>query len=194
MRKRIAYLTSQVLNPFLISLALVILLSFYATSGTITALKWSLIFIAISILPVFSAILYFTHHGSLDSFFTNIRRQRTKVYLVSCTCASISCIILYYLGAPVMLLAISVTGLSGAVVFMGINLWWKISLHTAFVAASVTVLVILFGPVAAIAIILLPLIIWARIELEHHSLAQAATGAILSASIVVLIFYLFGLI
>lgn len=93
-----------------------------------------------------------------------------------------------------MLLAISVTGLSGAVVFMGINLWWKISLHTAFVAASVTVLVILFGPVAAIAIILLPLIIWARIELEHHSLAQAATGAILSASIVVLIFYLFGLI
>ena len=80
-------------------------------------------------------------------------------------------------------------GLSAIVIFMCINLWWKISLHTAFVAASVTVLVILYGWGAAITVALVPLMAWSRIELEHHSLAQATTGALLAALIVVVVFY-----
>ncbi len=76
-----------------------------------------------------------------------------------------------------------------AVIFMCINLWWKISLHTALVAASVTVLVMLYGWTAAVTVALVPLKAWARIELEYHSLAQAATGALLAALIVVVVFY-----
>ena len=194
MKKKLANLTSNILNPFLVSLVLVIILSFYSNSGTVNAIKWASILTAISILPVFLAILFFTHNGSLESIFTNVRRQRTKVYLVAGICAGASCIILYYLDAPSILIASCVAGLAGAAVFLCINLWWKISLHTAFIAASVTVLVILFGPLAAITVLLLILIAWARIELEHHSPAQAATGAILAALIVVFAFYLFNLI
>ena len=83
---------------------------------------------------------------------------------------------------------------SSIVIFMGINLLWKISVHTAFVAASVTVLIILYGPLGAATAVLLPLIGWARIELEHHSPAQVATGALLAAPIVVVVFYFFGLL
>lgn len=78
--------------------------------------------------------------------------------------------------------------------FMLVNLRWKISIHTAFTAASVTALVILYEPAVAISIVLLPLIVWARIELGHHSIAQTATGAIVSALIVAVVFYLFGLV
>jgi len=77
---------------------------------------------------------------------------------------------------------------------MCINLLWKISLHTAFVAASVTVLTILYGSIGAVTAVLLPSIAWSRIELEHHSLAQVAAGALLAALIVVVTFYLFGLV
>jgi len=194
MSKRIANLTSYILNPFLVSLVLALLLSFYSTSSKIDALKWSSILIAISILPVFLAILYFIRNGSLESIFTNVRRQRTKVYLIASICAGASYIILHFLEAPLILITSSVAGLLGAALFMVVNLWWKISLHTAFIAAAVTVLVILFDSIAAITVVLLPLIAWARIELEHHSPAQAATGAILAASIVVFVFYLSGLI
>jgi membrane-associated phospholipid phosphatase len=109
-------------------------------------------------------------------------------------CAGIGYIILHYLGAPSILVATSVAGLSGVVVFMCVNLLWKISLHTAFVTASVTALIILYGPIAAVTVVLVPIIAWARIELKHHSPAQVATGALLAASIVVVVFYLFGLV
>lgn len=194
MRKRIANLTSNILNPFLVSLVIILLLSFESTPSIVDALKWSLILIVVSILPVFSVITYFVRNQRLDDLFIGVRKQRTKIYLLATVCAIVGGSILSYFGAPLILVATFVAGLSAIVVFMCINLLWKISLHTAIIAASVTVLVILYGSIAAVTAVLLPLIAWARIELEHHSLAQVTTGALLAALIVVVVFYLFGLV
>ena len=194
MRERIASLTSNILNPFLVSPVLILLLSFKSISSAFDAVKWSLILIAVSILPVFLVIIYLVRNQKLEGPFINIRKQRTKVYLLAGVCAGIGCIILPYLEAPKELTATFVAGLSAAVVFMCINLLWKISLHTASVTASVTALIILYGSIAAVTVVLVPLIAWSRIELKHHSLAQVATGTLLSALIVVVVFYLFGLV
>jgi len=194
LRERIASLISNILNPFLVSLILILLLSFKSTSSALDAVKWSLISIAISILPVFGVIIYLVRSQKLESAFINVRKQRTKIYLLAGVCAGVGCIIFPYLGAPKELMATFVAGLSAVVVFMCINLLWKISLHTALVTASVIVLIILYGSIAAVTVVLIPLIAWARIELKHHSLAQVAAGALLAASIVVVVFYLFGLV
>jgi len=194
MRKRVATLTSNILNPFLVSLAVILLLSFESTSSTLDAIKWSLILIAVSILPVFSVVIYLVRRGRLDGVFTSARGQRTKLYWLAGACASVGCVILVYCGAPLILVATFVAGLFAVVIFMGINLWWKISLHTAFVTALVTVLVILYGWIAAVSVVLIPLMSWARLELQHHSLAQVASGTLLAALIVVVVFYLFGLV
>ena len=79
-------------------------------------------------------------------------------------------------------------------IFLCVNLRWKISLHTAVITAAVTLLFILYGFMAAASIVLIPLVAWARIELGHHTPAQVVTGALLAASILVVVFYLFGLI
>ena len=194
MRRQIANLTSNILNPFLMSLVVILLLSFESTSSTFDALKWSLILIAVSILPVFLIIVCLVHNQKLEGIFVSPRRQRNKIYLLASVCAVVGCIILLYLGAPLVLVATFVAGLSAILIFTCINLLWKISLHTAFIAASVTVLIILYGSIGTVTAVLLPPIAWARIELEHHSLAQVAAGAILAALIVVVVFYLFGLI
>jgi len=194
MRKRVANLTSNILNPFLVSLVVVLLLSFRVTSSMVDALKWWLILVALSLLPVYLVIVYLIRSKRIEGFFIPVREQRTKIYLLSGVCAGIGCAILPFLGAPLMLIATFVAGVSAVVVFMGINLWWKVSIHTAFIAASVTVLIILYGWIVAVTIVLVPLVAWARIELEHHSPAQVATGALLAASIVVAVFYLFGLV
>jgi len=194
MRKRLAKLTSNVLNPFLVSLLVIILLSFKSTSSTSDALKWSLISLALGTLPVFLVIVYLARNQKLEGIFISTRRQRTKIYLLASICAVVGCVILSYLGAPLVLVATFVAGLSAIVAFMCINLLWKISLHSAFVAASVTILVILYGVIGATTAVLIPLIGWARIELEHHSLSQVATGALLAALIASVVFYLFGLV
>ena len=80
------------------------------------------------------------------------------------------------------------------VLFMVINLFWKISLHTAFITASVAVLIIVYGKTAAWTVIFIPLIAWARLEMSLHNPAQVLAGALLSVSIVTIVFGLFGLI
>ena len=194
MRIRLAQLTSNILNPFLVSLVVLILLSFKSASGTFDALRWASISIALSILPVFAVIVYLVHNKKLEGIFVSPRRQRNNVYLLATVCAVVGCILLSYLGAPRVLMAAFVAGLSAIIVFMGINHWWKISVHTAFVGASVTVLIIIFGSIAAVTAVLFPLIAWARVEMEQHSPAQVATGAFLAVLIVVVVFYLFGLV
>lgn len=194
MRKRIANLASNILNPFLVSLVIILLLSFEATSSILDALKWSLILTALSILPVYALIIYLVRSKRVESLFIHVRKQRTKVYLLAGVCVGLSYTILHYLGAPQMLMATSATGLSVIVVFVCINLWWKISIHTAFIAILVAILIILYGWIAAVTVLVIPLIAWARIELAYHSLAQVVTGALLATLIVVVVFYLFGLV
>ena len=194
MRKQVANLVSSILNPFLVSLVIILLLSFESTRSPLDALKWSLILIAISIVPVYSVVVYFSRNDRLGSRFINVRKQRTKIYLLAGICALVGCVILIYLGAPLILLATFVAGLSATVIFLGINLWWKISLHAAFIAASVILLVILYGSLGTVTVMLLPLVGWARVELGHHSLAQVTIGAFLAALIVGVVFYLFGLV
>lgn len=193
MGKQAANLTSNILNPFLVSLAVMLLLSFELASSTLDALKWSLILVAISILPVFSVIIYLVHSGRIAGLFVNAREQRTGIYWLVAACAGVGCLILTYLGAPLVLVATFVAGLSVIVVFMCINFKWKISVHTAFVAASVTVLIILYGFIAAVTVVLVPLVAWARVKVGHHSLAQVVIGAFLAALIVTMVFHLFNL-
>lgn len=193
LRKRIANLTSNILNPFCLIIAMILLLSFVSASSTLDALKWASVAIALSILPVFLAMVYLVRKGNLDAVFTNVREQRTQLYLLGGFFTVISYIILAYTGAPPILVAGFITGISTAIIFYCINLWWKISLHTAFIAGSTAALVMSYGWIAAATVVLVPLMAWARVELGHHSLAQAATGALIAVLIVVVAFYPFVL-
>jgi len=188
-RQRIANLTSNILNPFLISLAVILLFSFSSTTTTLEAVKWAFLSMAVSILPIFLVLVYLIRTGGLDNIFTNAREQRTKIYLIAGVCTIGGYFILSYLQAPPILIAGFSAVLSMAIIFMLINLWWKISVHTGCIAASSIVLVMLYGWVAAATVALVPLTAWARIELEHHSPAQAISGAILAAGIAAAVFY-----
>ncbi|MFC2021336.1 hypothetical protein ACFLU1_06115 [Chloroflexota bacterium] len=189
LKQRIANLTSNILNPFLISLVVILLFSFSSTPSTPEAIKWALISIAVSILPIFLVIIYLIRSGGLDTILTHARQQRTKIYLAAGLSAIVGFIILSYLEAPPILLAGFTAVLSTALIFMFINMWWKISVHTGFIAASSIILVMLYGWIAAATVALVPLTAWSRIELEQHSPAQAVIGAVLAALIAVVIFY-----
>ena len=193
MKRQLASLTSGVLNPFLVSVVVILLLSFESASSVSDAVKWLLIFVTVSILPVFLVIIYLAHNDKLEGIFINVRGERHKIYLLAVCSIVAGCILLLNLGAPMVLVASLVAGLSAVFVFMCINLLWKISIRTAFMAASVAVLTIVYGSVGVLAVMLVPPVAWARIEMKHHSLAQTIAGALLAVLIVVVVFRLFGL-
>ena len=188
-KERLAVLTSNILNPFLIGMALILLFSFSSTATTSEAFKWAGISMAVGIVPVFLVVLYFYKNGQLDNFFISVRAQRTRIYIFGIILFSISCVLLSYMGAPVLLVAGFVSGLSAILIFAFINLRWKISVHTGFMAGSSLALVMLFGWMAAASVVLVPLTAWARIKLESHSLAQTVGGAVMASLIVAAVFY-----
>ena len=65
-----------------------------------------------------------------------------------------------------------------AVVMLLITLRWKISGHGAGAAAFALLLWALFGPAAAPAFLLVPIVIWARVYTDRHDLPQTIIGAI----------------
>ena len=194
MRQRLAKLTSDILNPFLVSFIIIILLALESTPRPIDALKWALVSLALSVLPVFTVVIYLVRRRMIDGIFVNTRQQRTGIYGLASALGAIGCGVLWYFGAPRVLLSAFTAGLSAMVVFMVINLFWKISLHTAFMAASVTILTIVYGAAGALAILLLALVAWARLERKMHSPWQVAAGALLAAGIVAGVFRCFGII
>lgn len=193
MRQRIANLTSRVLNPFVVSLAAILLLSLKSASTVEDALKWSGVMAAISVLPVFLMVLNQTRNGKLNGILNATRQQRSGIYLLSIACAAVGYVILFWWQAPALLQVAFVGGFSSAVVFAVINLRWKISLHTGFVSALAVVLVMLYGWVASAAAALVLLTAWSRIKLRHHSIKEVIAGALLGGLIVVTVFKVSGL-
>jgi membrane-associated phospholipid phosphatase len=194
LRQQIAKTAANILNPFLLSFVLIILLAIESTSSTNEAIKWSLISLALSVFPVFSVVFYLVRRRKLEGIFINPRQQRSRIYLLAIGCALIGYIVLIIFGAPELLRAAFLSGLIAVTVFMIINLFWKISLHTAFITASVTVLIIVYGESAAWTVVFVPLIAWARLEMKLHNPAQVFVGALLAVSIITIVFYFFGII
>jgi membrane-associated phospholipid phosphatase len=193
MIQRIANLTSGVLNPFVVSLAAILLLSFKSASTLPDALKWSGIMAAVSVLPVFLLVLNLTRTGKLDGILNSTRQQRSGIYLLSIACAAAGYVILFSSQAPDLLQIAFVGGFSGAVVFALINLRWKISLHTGFVSALAVMLVMLYGWIAAAAAALVLMTAWSRTRLRHHSIKEVTAGALFGGLIVAAVFGVSGL-
>ena len=67
---------------------------------------------------------------------------------------------------------------------------WKVSLHLGGIAGSVTVFVLLFGPVLLVLSPLVALVGWARWKVGAHAVAQAIVAIILAVGITVGTFWL----
>jgi membrane-associated phospholipid phosphatase len=186
---RLANLTSNILNPFLVGVALIVLFSFKATATTGEAVKWALLTASVGLLPLTVIIIYLLRQGKLDDFFISAREQRTRIYLMGTVSTVAGLILLSRLQAPQILLSGFIAAISVMVIFMLINLWWKISVHTGFIAASSAILVMLYGWAAAATIALIPLTAWSRVKLDRHSLAQAIGGAVLATVIAIIVYY-----
>ena len=193
MNNKLFSAVSNILNPFLVCTIVFILLAFEATNHAADALKWMAISIAISVVPVFAIVIYLVRRKKLDSIFINPREKRTVIYLLSSILAGIGCCILYFLEAPELMLASFLAGLVAVIIFTVINLYWKISLHTAFMSGSSTVLTIVYGIPGAVTILLLIILGWSRMQLKLHTLSQVVAGAVLPAIIVMITFWGFGL-
>jgi membrane-associated phospholipid phosphatase len=194
MKDILAKITSNIFNPFVVAVILLVLLSLKAGNGVRDTITWLSITVAISVIPELIIVYILIRLKKLDSFFSNPREQRTIVYILACVLGAVDCALLWYFKGPELLAVIFTAGLIGVIVFMAINYFWKISLHTAFVAASVVALIIEYGANAAWAALVVPLVGWSRIVLKQHNILQVITGGAMAVVIIIGVFWGFGLV
>lgn len=71
---------------------------------------------------------------------------------------------------------------------------WKISVHTTGLSGPVAALILLLGPVGALLGLIYPVLIWSRVLLKKHTMAQAICGGVQGFFLTVLEMYLFMII
>lgn len=119
--------------------------------------------------------------GKISDVHVTRREQRWPLLLSALVSILAGVILLLVTGAePVMLREVLLI-LVGLLVTGGITLAWKISIHVA-VAAFVLLHALgalAFGPYLAVALV--AVISWARVQLHHHTSTQVFAGALVGA-------------
>ncbi len=120
--------------------------------------------------------------GQWDDRYVGAKRARLIVlaFLIASVAAGLA--LMVGLGAPGELTGYFGCMLGSVAVLAGITTVWKISIHCAVAAGSVTMLALLFGSlVIAPGCLLVALTAWSRVVLKDHTTAQVMIGSVLGA-------------
>jgi hypothetical protein len=116
------------------------------------------------------------------------RSHRLVPMLVGLVSIVVGLGLLVALDAPRDIIALLISVVTAVAVFIVVTQWWKMSIHAGVAAATVTVLAVVFGPVALVATPVVPLVCWSRVRLARHTVAQVVVGAAVGAVIAGIVF------
>jgi hypothetical protein len=175
---------TNLLNPFAIFTALFALVAF--AEAPISA---ALLYLALELLAAVAVagfVLFMRRRSRVGDFWISTRAERLgpALFLLAAFVALLAA--LWLLGAPrdLFLLTLSM-GLASAFVAL-VTLLWKASAHCTVAGHAATAGLLLLGPVGWIFALALPLVVWARVGPQAHTLPQALAGAGVGATFALL--------
>jgi len=138
-----------------------------------------------AVLPT-AFISYGIRRGRWEDRNVGARRPRLVVLAFITTSVAAGLILLAVLGAPALLTGYLGFMLASVMVLAAITVVWKISIHCAVAAGSVTILALLYGPPVLAGFLLVGLLGWSRVAVRDHTAAQVVAGSVLGAAAAVL--------
>lgn len=142
-----------------------------------------------SILPM-AIIVYWAKKLNTDGDISN-RQDRFVPLVVGIISYFIGFIVSLVLGVDNFLTALFLCYSINTGVVLLITFKWKISIHTTGLSGPVGALILLLGPIGAVFGIIYPMLIWSRVILNKHTLAQAITGGVQGFFLTIFEMYLF---
>jgi membrane-associated phospholipid phosphatase len=120
--------------------------------------------------------------GRWDDRYVGAKRPRLIVlaFIIASVAAGLA--LLVGLGAPRELSGYIGCMLASVAVLAAITTVWKVSIHCAVAAGSVTIMTLLFGPWLVPAYLLVALTAWSRVALKDHTTAQVIAGSLLGVA------------
>lgn len=193
MVKLLADTISIVFEPFTVSLVSLILITTQLKLGLESKLVWFLTAAVLGGVPPTAVLIYEKKIGKIKDWFITNRLERRDVHLAWFFGSVLFVVVAVLFQAPRLLMALSLTLMFLSLAIGLINSFWKISVHMVGVTLLIVVLLLVYSAGFLWAVVLLPLVAWARISLGHHTLSQITVATILTIIITFGVFSLFGL-
>lgn len=185
-----AKLISTITNPPIICIPLFLIISVILAGGDINKF---LVLEAISIvfatvLPM-AIILGWAKIIGTDNDISN-RTDRFIPMIVGVVSYFIGCLVSLLVNADIFMTILLLCYSINTFIMMLITTKWKISIHSTGLSGPVGALIILVGFGGAIIGLLYPVVIWSRVTLKKHTMAQAIAGGALGFFLTVLEMFL----
>ena len=153
-----------------------------AHAGGLAGAGWGLLaaFFA-AVLPT-AFISYGIRHGRWEDRNVGARRPRLVVLAFITASVAAGLILLAVLGAPALLTGYLGFMLASVAALAAVTVVWKISIHCAVAAGSVTILAFLYGAPVLAGYLLVGLLAWSRVTVRDHTVPQVIGGTVLGAA------------
>ncbi len=186
---RLAELISRWIDPRYLVGPVVLVAALRGTASLIEAAGWTLLTLATAVLPLLAFIAVQTRQSAFADDQVPEQHLRNQVYLVGNACLLVCLLILALLRAPRSLVTLLLAMLTSNAVATGLNLRWKVSVHTGAVAGAAVSLLAMAGPLALPLLVLIPLVGWTRVALRRHTLGQVIAGGMIGGGVTMLVFW-----
>ena len=185
-------LLSQVFHPIPLNMVTFLVAGYYGTTNHVAGLRWAGLCILAAVLP--PAIFYRLRlrHGVYGDEDVSIRQQRNELYMFGFAWVLVTTIALVPLGAPRPLLAVMCVALVLGLIGGLINLFWKISVHSASIASAATIALIYSRDLGIVLWLCALAVGWARVRTGNHTPLQVLAGLSSAAAVVLVVFQLVG--
>ena len=194
-KQKVAKAISAVTNPPIICIPLFLIICAVLSfeNGTFNISKFAVLeiisLIFTSALPLAIILLWAKRIGT-DRDISN-RSDRYMPLIIGIVSYIIGFMICLVFNLDQFLTALLLCYATNTGVVLLFTIKWKISVHTTALSGPVAALILLLGPLGAIFGVIYPVLIWSRVLLKKHTLAQAISGGVQGFFLTVLEMYLF---
>ena len=129
-----------------------------------------------SALPM-AIIVFWAKKLNTDSYISN-REDRFAPLIIGTVSYFIGFILSWLLNLSSFLTVLLLCYTTNTFIVMLITTKWKISIHTTGLSGPVAALIMLLGPIGALFGLIYPVLIWSRVTLKKHTMAQAICGGV----------------
>ena len=172
--KSIAHYISAIFSPPLVLLYGVFLCAYAVQLPSI--FLWTLVFLSLFILIPLGYTLYMMKTGIIGNFHMESRKERIKPLTIVFIHSILSLFLFKYIGGPDIFLLIAISSIVALGMVVLISLFWKISGHATSAGGLLAIGLYYYDHLIYVICILAALIIWSRIKLGCHTIAQTAVG------------------
>lgn len=165
---------SRLFSPPLLGLIGALLLAVWLPSLS----GWLSVYLLLALVLPVGYTIYLVRVGLLSDFHMQIREQRIRPMTFTLVCGAVAWGTLTLGRAPRLLMVFSLASALQTAFLLLVTLRWKISGHATATASLATLLWMLWGGTAVYALAFIPLVAWARVRLNRHSVMQTIGGSL----------------